>query len=131
VDRRHDVVLDPSDPNVLYAATWQHHRTVAAYMGGGPESGIHKSSDGGETWQRLKTGLPSGNMGKIGLAISHQDTDVLYAAIELNRREGGSGDPMTPVRVGSRALMQWAAVPDLTIIRKSSLVRIILTGYTL
>ena len=84
-----DVVLDPSDPDVLYAATWQHHRTVAAYMGGGPESGIHKSSDGGETWQRLKTGLPSGNMGKIGLAISHQDTDVLYAAIELNRREGG------------------------------------------
>ena len=84
-----DIVLDPSDPDTLYAATWQHHRTVAAYMGGGPESGIHKSSDGGETWQRLKSGLPSGNMGKIGLAISQQDPDVLYAAIELNRREGG------------------------------------------
>ena len=84
-----DIVLDPSNPDVLYAATWQHHRTVAAYMGGGPESGVHKSTDGGETWQRLETGLPKGNMGKIGLTISPQDPDVVYAAIELNRREGG------------------------------------------
>ncbi|MFL2492104.1 MAG: WD40/YVTN/BNR-like repeat-containing protein [Luminiphilus sp.] len=84
-----DVVMDPTNPAVLYAATWQHHRTVAAYMGGGPESGVHKSVDGGDTWQRLSTGLPSGNMGKIGLAISQQDSDVVYAAIELNRREGG------------------------------------------
>ena len=84
-----DVVLDPTNPDIIYAATWQHHRTVAAYMGGGPESGIHKSMDGGETWQQLSTGLPTGNMGKIGLAISHQDSDVIYAAIELDRREGG------------------------------------------
>jgi len=84
-----DIKMDPRDPDVLYAATWQHHRTVAAYMGGGPESGIHKSTDGGRTWTELKTGLPEGNKGKIGLAISTQNPDVLYAAIELNRREGG------------------------------------------
>ncbi len=84
-----DIKMDPRDPDVLYAATWQHHRTVAAYMGGGPESGIHKSTDGGRTWSQLKTGLPEGNKGKIGLAISTQNPDVLYAAIELNRREGG------------------------------------------
>ena len=84
-----DVIIDPANPDVLYAATWQHHRTVAAYMGGGPESGIHKSTDGGETWQRLKAGLHTGNMGKIGLTISPQDSDVVYVAIELNRREGG------------------------------------------
>ncbi|MEM6543842.1 MAG: glycosyl hydrolase [Pseudomonadota bacterium] len=84
-----DIVIDPRDPDVLYAATWQHHRTVAAYMGGGPESGLHKSSDGGKTWTALKTGLPTGNLGKIGLAISQQNPDVVYAAIELNRREGG------------------------------------------
>ncbi len=76
-----DVVMDPSNPDVLYAATWQHHRTVAAYMGGGPESGVHKSVDGGDTWQRLSTGLPKGNMGKSGLAISQQDPDVVYSAI--------------------------------------------------
>ena len=84
-----DITMDPRDPNVLYAATWQHHRTVAAYMGGGPESGIHKSIDGGRTWSRLKSGLPDGNKGKIGLAISPQNPDVIYAAIELNRRKGG------------------------------------------
>ncbi|MFN2329372.1 MAG: WD40/YVTN/BNR-like repeat-containing protein [Chromatocurvus sp.] len=83
-----DVVIDPRDADVLYAATWQHHRTVAAYMGGGPESGIHRSTDGGRTWQKLDKGLPEGNIGKIGLAISASDPDVVYAALELNRREG-------------------------------------------
>ncbi|MDT8450237.1 MAG: hypothetical protein RQ847_08675, partial [Wenzhouxiangellaceae bacterium] len=84
-----DIEIDPRDPDVLYAATWQRHRTVAAYVGGGPNSGIHRSTDGGETWTGLTNGLPEGNLGKIGLAISPQKPDVLYAAIELNRREGG------------------------------------------
>lgn len=84
-----DVVIDSSNPDVLYAATWQHHRTVAAYMGGGPESGLHRSVDGGQTWSKLTNGLPTGNLGKIGMAISQQDPDVVYAAIELNRRTGG------------------------------------------
>ncbi|MCG6920502.1 MAG: glycosyl hydrolase [Acidobacteria bacterium] len=83
------LVIDPRDPDVLYAATWQHQRTVAAYMGGGPESGLHRTTDGGETWERLTEGLPEGNMAKIGLAISPQNPDVLYASIALNRREGG------------------------------------------
>ncbi len=84
-----DVVLDPRDPDRIYAATWQRQRTVAAYMGGGPKSGIHRSSDGGETWEKLTQGLPEGNLGKIGLAVSPQRPDVLYAAIELDRRTGG------------------------------------------
>ncbi|NKI33863.1 glycosyl hydrolase [Wenzhouxiangella sp. XN79A] len=84
-----DVVIDPRDPDVLYAATWQRHRTVAAYMGGGPNSGVHKSTDGGRTWTKLGGGLPGGNLGKIGLAISPQNPDVVYAAIETKRREGG------------------------------------------
>jgi photosystem II stability/assembly factor-like uncharacterized protein len=83
-----DVAIDPRNPDVLYAATWQRHRTVAAYMGGGPESGIHRSTDGGTTWEKLKKGLPEGPLGKIGLAVSPQNPDVVYAAIELNRREG-------------------------------------------
>lgn len=84
-----EVVMDPRNPDVLYAATWQRHRNVAAYMGGGPGSGIHRSTDGGETWTKLESGLPSSNMGKIGLAISPQKPDVIYAAIELDRRTGG------------------------------------------
>jgi len=84
-----DIVVDSRDPNRIYAATWQHHRNVAAYMGGGPNSGIHRSDDGGETWKKLGEGLPEGPMGKIGLAISFQQPDVVYASIELNRRMGG------------------------------------------
>ncbi|MCH7962624.1 MAG: glycosyl hydrolase [Bacteroidetes bacterium] len=83
-----DILIDPRNPDILYAATWQRHRNVAAYMGGGPGSGIHSSDDGGTTWKKLTKGLPSSNMGKIGLAISPQNPDVLYAAIELDRRTG-------------------------------------------
>jgi len=72
----------------IYAATWDRHRTVAAYMGGGPGSGLHRSIDGGMTWEALSTGLPKTNMGKIGLSISPQDPDVLYAAVELDNRKG-------------------------------------------
>ncbi|WP_445383364.1 WD40/YVTN/BNR-like repeat-containing protein [Robiginitalea sp. IMCC43444] len=84
-----DLIMDPRDPMVLYAATWDRHRTVAALMGGGPGSGIHKSTDGGETWMELTNGIPKSNKGKIGLAISPQQPDVLYAAIELDRKTGG------------------------------------------
>jgi photosystem II stability/assembly factor-like uncharacterized protein len=83
-----DVVVDPRDENIMYAATWQRHRNVAAYMGGGPGTKLFKSTDGGDSWRQLKTGLPTGKLGKIGLAISEINPDVLYAAIELERRKG-------------------------------------------
>lgn len=83
-----DLVIDPRNPDVLYAASWQRHRTVAAYMGGGPKTALYKSVDGGENWSKLENGLPKGNLGKIGLAISPIQPDVLYAAIELERRKG-------------------------------------------
>ena len=84
-----DLVMDPNNPDVLFAALHQRHRTVAALLNGGPESGIHKSVDGGETWTELKSGLPGGDKGKIGLAISPQKSSVVYAGIELPGREGG------------------------------------------
>jgi photosystem II stability/assembly factor-like uncharacterized protein len=84
-----DLVVDPRDPEWMYAATWQRHRNVAAYLGGGPGSGIHRSRDGGESWEKLTQGIPKSNLGKIGLAVSTQDPDVVYAAIELDRRTGG------------------------------------------
>ena len=85
-----DLLIDPNNPDRLYAATWQRHRTVAAYMGSGPESGIYRSQDGGETWQHLTEGLPKEvNIGKMGLALSTQHPNVVYAAIELDNRTGG------------------------------------------
>jgi len=84
-----DLVIDPRDPKILYAATWQRHRNVAAYMGGGPGTGIYRSDDGGETWNELTKGLPESDMGKTGLAIEPQNPDIIYAAIELDRRTGG------------------------------------------
>lgn len=84
-----DMLINPNNPDILYAATWQRHRTVAGYLGGGPGSGLHKSTDGGETWTALKNGIPKSNLGKTGLAMSPFNSDVIYAALEMDRTKGG------------------------------------------
>lgn len=84
-----DLALDPRDPDVVYAALHQRHRTVWALLNCGPESGVHKSTDGGATWTQLRGGLPGGEVGKIGLALSPQDPSTVYATIELPGRKGG------------------------------------------
>ena len=83
-----DVVLDPTDPDVLYAATHQRHRTVWALLDGGPESGVFKSTDGGETWNELTRGLPGEDKGKMSLAVSPQKHRVVYITIELANKDG-------------------------------------------
>jgi photosystem II stability/assembly factor-like uncharacterized protein len=84
-----DILIDPDNSDILFAATWQRHRTVAAYLGGGPGSGIYRSTDGGENWIKMKEGLPKSNLGKIGLVMSPFDSSIIYAAIELDRTKGG------------------------------------------
>ena len=84
-----EVHLDPRNPDVIYASLHQRFRNVAALMNGGPESGIHKSTDGGLTWRELTNGVPKEDKGKIGLSISPVDPDVVYATIELAQRTGG------------------------------------------
>jgi photosystem II stability/assembly factor-like uncharacterized protein len=84
-----EVHLDPRNPDVLYAVRHQRVRNVAALINGGPESGIFKSTDAGQTWRELTEGLPEEDMGKIGLDISPINPDVVYATIELGRRTGG------------------------------------------
>ena len=84
-----DMAVDPRNANRIYAVTWEHHRTIAAYMSGSTNNRIYLSTDGGETWEKLKTGLPEGNWGKTALAVSPVDPDVVYAAIEQDRRTGG------------------------------------------
>ena len=83
-----DIIIDPRNPDILYCASWQRHRNVASYIGGGPGTSIYKSIDGGENWNKINKGLPSSNMGKIGLAISPMNPDIVYAAVETERRKG-------------------------------------------
>lgn len=84
-----NVLLDPGDPDIVYASSEQRRRHVFTKIGGGPETAIYKSTDGGENFKKLKSGLPSGDMGGIGLAISPQDPDVIYAIIEAAEDQGG------------------------------------------
>jgi photosystem II stability/assembly factor-like uncharacterized protein len=82
-----DLVMDPQNPEILYAATYQRLRRAWGFNGGGPGSGIHKSTDGGDTWTELTGGIPAGDKGRIGLAISASNPRVLNALIEHADRE--------------------------------------------
>lgn len=84
-----DVVMDPRDPDVLYAASYQRRRHVWTLINGGPESAIYKSTDAGKSWNKLTSGLPSGDVGRIGLAISPVNPDYVYAIIEAADDKSG------------------------------------------
>lgn len=84
-----DVVMDPRNPDVLVAASYQRRRHVWTLINGGPESAVYKSSDAGKTWRKITSGLPSGDIGRIGLAISPVNPDILYAIIEASEDKGG------------------------------------------
>ena len=84
-----DVALDPSNPDVVYAAAYQRRRHVFTLIDGGPESAIYKSTDAGATWNKLKSGLPAVDLGRIGLAVSAADPNVVYATVEAADGKGG------------------------------------------
>ena len=84
-----EVILDPRNPDIIYASAYQRRRHVWTLINGGPESGIHKSEDGGKSWRELKKGLPGVDMGRIGLALAPGRPDTIYAIVEA--AEGKSG----------------------------------------
>ncbi|HZQ67741.1 MAG TPA: glycosyl hydrolase [Terriglobales bacterium] len=84
-----DVALDPSNPDILYATAYQRRRHVFTLIDGGPESAIYKSTDAGATWNKLKSGLPTEDMGRIGVIVSPADPNVVYATIEAANGKGG------------------------------------------
>lgn len=77
-----DIAMDPKNPEVLYAALWQRLRLPWRFDSGGPNSGIFKSTDGGKSWKKLTKGLPSGDLGRIGLAIYRKNPQILMAIVE-------------------------------------------------
>jgi len=82
-----DVAMDSRDPNTLYAAAYQRQRKAYGFNGGGPGSGLYKTTDGGKTWTRLEHGLPAGNVGRIGIDISRRNPNVVYVSYE--HKDGG------------------------------------------
>ena len=84
-----DLVIDPSNPLVLYAAMYQRQRRTWGFNGGGPGSNIYKSTDGGTTWAKLTNGLPTGDKGRIGLALYAKDANVVYATVEAAAPNSG------------------------------------------
>ena len=84
-----DVVIDPRNPDVLVAAAYQRRRHFFTLIDGGPESAIYRSTDAGASWTKANTGLPDEQLGRIGLAISPVDPDVLYANVEAANEKGG------------------------------------------
>jgi photosystem II stability/assembly factor-like uncharacterized protein len=77
-----DVIFDPSNPDVIYAASFQRERRPYSYVGGGPGSGLWKSIDGGDSWTKLTEGLPKVDVGRIGLDVSRSNPNIVYATIE-------------------------------------------------
>lgn len=84
-----DLVMDPNDPDILYAADHQRRRHVFTYVGGGKESSLYKTVDGGETWEEITNGLPNGKMGRIGLAVSPVNSNYVYAIVEAEEGKQG------------------------------------------
>ena len=84
-----DLAMDPRDPDVLYASSYQRRRHIWTLINGGPGSGIHKTTDGGATWTELTSGLPGVDKGRIGLAIAPKAPDTIYAIVEAAQDKGG------------------------------------------
>ena len=84
-----EIHMDPRDPDVLYATAHQRRRRQWTYLGGGPESGIYKSTDAGQNWIKINKGLPSGDKGRIGMDISPANPEILYAVVEAKRGQAG------------------------------------------
>ena len=83
-----DIAIDPQSPNILYAAAYQHRRTVFGYNGGGPGSGLYRSIDGGAHWTKLSHGLPTGAIGRCAIDIYRKNPNIVYAEVQHDKLGG-------------------------------------------
>jgi photosystem II stability/assembly factor-like uncharacterized protein len=98
-----DLVMDPTDPNVLFVSFWQRIRQPWRFDSGGPNGGIFKTTDAGKTWTKLTKGLPAGDVGKIGLAIARSNPKVVEAVVEHGFQPSGGGRGGMGARGGAQA----------------------------
>jgi len=87
-----DCVMDPTNPDILYAATYDKIRKPYTFNLGGPGSRIYKTTDAGKTWTKLEGGLPMGMLGRIGIAVYAKNPNILYATIENANKPGMSDE---------------------------------------
>lgn len=80
-----DITMDPGEPDILYAGMWQFRRQPHFFASGGPGSGLYRSRDGGETWQKMTAGLPAGPLGRIAVAVAPSRPSTVYAVVEAAR----------------------------------------------
>jgi len=97
-----DLAMSPDNPNLLFAAMYQRQRRGWGFNGGGPGSGLYRSSDGGATWTKLSRGLPAGDKGRIGVAVFPRDARIVYAIVEADPAggRGGRGEPAPELKGG-------------------------------
>lgn len=84
-----NVVIDPNNPDIMYATSEQRRRHVFTKIGGGPESAVYKSNDAGENWRKIMKGLPEVHIGGMGIAVSPVNTDVIFLIVEAADEQGG------------------------------------------
>lgn len=95
-----DVLINPQNPNIMYAAMWQFRRTPYSFESGGKGSGLYKSTDGGKTWNKITKGLPEGDLGRIALALAPSAPNNMFAIVEAQKTglyiSDNSGDSWKP-----------------------------------
>ena len=84
-----EIAIDPENPSILYASAHQRRRHEWTYIGGGPESTLYKSTDGGKTWREISAGLPKQDMGRVGIAVAPSDPNYVYAIVEARYGKAG------------------------------------------
>ncbi len=82
-----DIIMDPKNPSVLYVSMWEFRRTGWSFSSGGKSSALYKSTDSGKTWAKIHNGFPSGELGRIALAVAPSNSNILYSVIESEKDE--------------------------------------------
>jgi len=82
-----DLIMDPNNPNILYASMWEFRRSGWSFESGGSNSALYKSVDGGANWNKIHNGFPSGKLGRLGIALAPSNSNILYTVIEAEKEE--------------------------------------------
>ncbi len=83
-----DLIMDPTNPNILYASMWEHRRTAWGFNSGGPNSALYKSTDAGKTWNKIHNGFPTGDLGRFAIAVAPSNPKIVYAVVESKDDKG-------------------------------------------